>query len=449
MTQPVAIARATPAHALPSEPAVDSWGRLFVALILACWASSFVIGFQVALAILTLSGFIAAVVGVRRPIIGLFGVGMLCTLDPVMNSFLFTGGLWRWSTFNYWLILVSVVFARLIVGSSDARNRLIQLFALLLGLEILVSPDWYRGLADIAAVVTVFGLFVYFVRAGEDPAVWSWLGLVCGTTGAAGGIAFLVQQTSLPPINLNAWGFLPLTALFSICLAFPFARSRRHAQLVLVLLATINYTLAFLSGSRGTLLTATGCGLFLLILMRRMRRGWIVVLAAGLVALAVTTQFTDLQTRAVKRINLLWDPQQRLVDRTSGRSALLIGGWNMFVEHPLGVGTGGYAVTRVSLPGAWRPRATLIAHAGWIKILAENGLPGISLMGAYLVSFVVAGWRSRHRDLLMLGLLVTLVFGLGFTTTEYQSKGLWFLAAGVMALLPSWGLRTRHSRRFT
>ena len=45
--------------------------------------------------------------------------------------------------------------------------------------------------------------------------------------------------------------------------------------------------------------------------------------------------------------------------------------------------------------------------------------------------------------------LVTLVFGLGFTTTEYQSKGLWFLAAGVMALLPSWGLRTRHSRRFT
>ena len=91
----------------------------------------------------------------------------------------------------------------------------------------------------------------------------------------------------------------------------------------------------------------------------------------------------------------------------------------------------------------------MIAHAGWIKILAENGLPGISLMGAYLVSFVVAGWRSRHRDLLMLGLLVTLVFGLGFTTTEYQSKGLWFLAAGVMALLPSWGLRTRHSRRFT
>lgn len=110
----------------------------------------------------------------------------------------------------------------------------------------------------------------------------------------------------------------------------------------------------------------------------------------------------------------------------------------MFLEHPLGVGTGGFPAMRLSAPGAeprFAPYSQMDAHAGWIKILGENGLPGISLMGAFVLSFAVGGWRSRNRDLLMLGFLATLVFGLGFVSTQYQGSGLWFLAAGVMVLL--------------
>jgi O-antigen ligase len=426
----------------------DYWGRVFVAVILGCWGASPVIGFKPALGMLAVWGFAAAIVGVVRPAVGLLGIGILCTLEPLMQVFLFTGGLWRWHTLAYWLLLVAVGFAPLLLGLNDVRNRLVQLFALLMGLEVLVSPDWRHGLEDVAGVLALFGLVAYFVRAGTDVAAWRWLGLVCGATGVVGGIAFVAQQSSLPYVNPNAWAFVPLTALCGISLAFPLARQWPRSQLILALLASASYTLVFLSGSRGALLTATGCGLVLLILTRRMRRRWLVALTVTLVAVAIATQFTDLQTKAVDRVTLLWDPQYSIHVRTSGRSDLVVSGWRMFREHPLGVGTGGFAQTQldVASPGSSSFRAQQ-AHAGWIKILAENGVPGIALMGAYVLSFAVAGWRSRSRDLFMLGLLVTLAFGLGFVSNEYQSKWMWFLAAGVMVLLRPGSVLTHTALR--
>src|SRR2546425_974945 len=438
MTRLASLPHCLPKAVCSPRSSVGYWGGAFIALILGCWGASFVIGFETALAVLTMACFAAAIVGLFRPALGLLGIGMLCTLEPLMRSLLFTGGWWRWHTVDYWLLLVAILFAPLLLRLSDARSRLIQLFAALVCLEVLVSPDWYGGLADVAGVVAVFGLVVYFARAGRDAGVWRWLGLVCGTTGSVGGMVFLVQQASLPQINRNAWAYLPLTALFAVCLAFPLARPRVRGQVILATLAVANYTLVFLSGSRGTLLTATACGLFLLVATRHMRRRWMVAVSVPLIALAITTQFSDLQTQAVDRINVLLDPHENLTDRRSGRSQLALAGWRMFLDRPLGVGTGGFAVTRADFTEAaslWTSEARKAAHAGWIKILAENGLPGLGLMGAYVLSFTVAGWRSRNRSLLMLGVLVTLAFGLGFVSTEYQSKGLWFLAAGVMVLL--------------
>ena len=241
---------------------------------------------------------------------------------------------------------------------------------------------------------------------------------------------------------------MPLTGLLGICLAFPLARAWVGGQVVLAMLASANYMLVFLSGSRGALLTASSCGFVLLILTRRMRARWLVAPSVALVAVFIASQFSDLQTRTIKKVNLLVDPRQSLDVRTSGRSELLADGWNIFREHPMGVGTGGYGETRVTLAGPtkhnWGPRP---AHAGWIKILAENGVPGVVLMGAYVVSFTVAGWRSRNRDLLMLGFLVTLVLGLAFVSTEFQAKGLWLLVAAVMVFLRPGSVVTRNALR--
>ena len=69
-----------------------------------------------------------------------------------------------------------------------------------------------------------------------------------------------------------------------------------------------------------------------------------------------------------------------------------------------------------------------------MKILVENGLPGVALIGAYALSFAFVGLGCCRREAWLLGLLVTMTFALAFLTTEYQSKGVWFLAAGVGAL---------------
>ena len=452
MTHPALITSVPPAAVRsPQSSGVDYWGRWFVVLIAACWGASFLIGFKTALAMLTIWGFATAIIGVFRPVVGLLGIGMLCTLDPLIQSFLFTGDLLRWHTLDYWLSLVAVGFGRLLLGLNDARSRLAQLFALLLTLEVLVSPDWYGGLDDVASIVALFGLVVYCVRAGADATVWRWLGLICGTTGVVAGMAFLAHEASIPYLNPNAWAFLPLTGLLAICLTFPVARRWPHGQVLVAMLAAANYTLVFLSGSRGALLTASGCGLILLILTQGMRRRWLVALTAPLVAVAIATQFTDLQTRAVKRIDLLLDRERSLTVRTSGRFDLVVSGWNIFLEHPLGVGTGGFAQTRLDLAPAgssrFAPEQKLQAHAGWMKILVENGVPGIALMGAYILSFAATGWRSRNRDLFMLGLLATLGLGLKLISSEYAGRGLWFLAAGAMVLLRPGSVLTRNTVR--
>jgi O-antigen ligase len=120
---------------------------------------------------------------------------------------------------------------------------------------------------------------------------------------------------------------------------------------------------------------------------------------------------------------------------------LVIGGWYIFLDHPFGVGTG--AFQRVwaglgyleDLQGYARGKESA-AHSEWIKILVENGIPGGLLLSSFVLSFTVTGWRRHDRNLLTLGLLVTATLAIAFISTEIQwGKGLWFLAAGVTALL--------------
>ena len=77
----------------------------------------------------------------------------------------------------------------------------------------------------------------------------------------------------------------------------------------------------------------------------------------------------------------------------------------------------------------------MAAHSGWIKVLAENGVPGILLLGAYVLSFTVSGWRARNPELLRLGLMVSAVLTVAWLSTEFQNKALWLLAAGATVLL--------------
>jgi O-antigen ligase len=427
------------------------WGKRLVIVSVATWTASLAIGFERGLLLLTMIAFAAAIVGIRKPVLGLLGVAMLCTLDSVSRTYLLTGGIWRWNTFNYWLLIVMLLSLPFLLQLSNLQTRLFQLFLFVLIVGLMFSEDPKVGLQDVLNVITLFGLIVYFARCELSHDNWYWMAVVCGSLAGAGGVAFYLQQHSLPEMNRNAWSFLPLTAIFAVALAFSVSGLRR-GRLWLTVIAAVNSVWVFLSGSRGSSLIALVCLIFIVVQMRK-TGGALPKVAAGLViALAVASQFVEEQSMAVHRMSRLLDSRYSLTSRTSGRSDLVLGGWYIFQQHPFGIGTGGFATAWLNLrqreghstfrEGVYKP-----AHSGWIKVLTENGLPGILVFASFVLSFAVVGWTRRKEGMFLLGLLVTVSLSVAFLTNEFQGKGLWFLAAAVMTVLRRPARSTGSPRR--
>jgi len=422
----------------------ESWGRRFVAVILLVWGVSFAIGFVPALAVLSALAFAAAVLGVRRPALGLLGMSMLCTLDSAMRELLLTGGLLRWNSFNYWLVVVVVTAGFFVVRRTDLQSRLLQAFILLLGLELLYTAGLAAGINDVLSFVSLFGILIYFARASRDSNALYWTGLVNGVLAAAGGLVYYLHGSRSPPVNPNSWSYIHLTAIFAICLAVPFAAAVRRGQFVLGALAVVNSVWVFLSGSRGALLIVICCLIFLTSEIGSLRMRLAFLAVGVLVVIGLLARFAEQQAASRSRFESLFNPEESLAVRTSGRSELVIVGWMIFIEHPFGIGTGGFVPAAAAIPH--RGGREYTAHSGWIKVLVENGIPGVLLLGAYAVSFAFDGWRLRRRGVLGLGLFVTATLGVAFLSVEFHLKGIWFLAAGATVLLHQ---RTSARRRET
>jgi hypothetical protein len=164
----------------------------------------------------------------------------------------------------------------------------------------------------------------------------------------------------------------------------------------------------------------------------------VVLVAAVLLSVAVISQFPDLEARTIGRVRLLVDPHESARRRTSGRLDLALGGWYIFREHPMGVGTGSFTHYWVRLgrrPGmsTFGTGQPFAAHSAWVRTLAENGVPAVVLLSAFVASFGVAGLR-RTGPLRVLGVLVTAALSSGFASSEFQAKSLWYLAAGATVL---------------
>ena len=437
--QPVSSAAGRPAS-LRRGMSVDTVGQLALALTVLSWTAGLVIGFEAALAILTTLAFAAAVCGVRKPVLGLLGITLLCTLDAITRHLLMTGGLLRWNTLNYWLIIVAVLFGGFAWRANDRQSVLLKLLIGLLAIQLIGSPDVPLGALHLLGIVPVFGLMVYFIRGTEDDRVWLWIALINGTAGALGGLLFNLQSDQLPALNKNAWGYFPLTAMFAIALSFPGFAERAAWCGVNGLLAVINFCWVFLSGSRGDLLIAMVCLVFIVATIRRtqLRVGY--VAASVAIVLMVVGSFPDMRERTLFRVAKLLDTEESAESRTSGRSDLLRGGLHIFQDHPLGVGTGGFATTWAGLGyvegiSGFKYGEEMAAHAGWIKVLVENGVIGFMLMAALVGSFAFSGWERKNSAAVRLGLFVTVVLAIAFTATEFQPKGLWLLVAGAATVI--------------
>jgi O-antigen ligase len=416
------------------------WGVFLVLCALACTGLSLVVGFKTGFSVMTAIGFMAAILGLYRPAIGLMGISILCTMDTLTRPLVFYGGIFPWNTLNYWLLVVMFLSIAFMLKLNDLQSRLLELAGIILLFGLLFTPVLVDGFETTLNVVTFFGILFYFSRNARDDSAWFWQAVVSGVVGAGLGCAFFLQISRLPDINANAWAYFPVTAIFAICLGFRFAPRRGKGQLFLGLLALLNLMWVFLSGSRGTLMVGLVCMAYLIFSMRsKVQQVGYLVFGALLVVL-VTLNFAALNETAMHRINKMLDSEESMVGRTSGRSDLAYGGLLIFQDHPFGVGTGGFTVAwakmgfRQSMSG-YGYGASREAHSGWIKVLAENGFIGLLVVAAFAVSFAVLGWRKRRAGLFSVGLFVTCVLSVAWVSTEFAPKGIWFLAAGTTVLL--------------
>ena len=157
--------RPTPARPpLHQVAATDTSGRwwgpvtcLFVVLV---WAVSPFVGFSVALTILTMFGFLALLLGVFRPTLGLVGVTILCVLDGPSRVYLLTGGPLRWNTFNYCLLLVMVLYVPFLVRLRDRHSVTLFAFIGLLFVDLSISRELSEGIQHILGIITIFGILI-------------------------------------------------------------------------------------------------------------------------------------------------------------------------------------------------------------------------------------------------------------------------------------------------
>jgi hypothetical protein len=424
----------------PRGPADGSaqWARLFILVSLLVWASTALIGFRAGLAVLTLAAVGAVLMGLSYPVVSLYGLAMLCTLDPLIRVFLTTGGLLPWNFLNYLLLMITILGAPLFLRMPSGQLRLLQCLVLLLGVGLLFSPDVVGGTQDLLSLTAVFGILVCFIRASGCRGMWYGLALVSGTTGAAACFVFFSQ---LPYIDPNAWSYTPLTAILTACLALSVTVGQTRRQLALIALSLVNCAWVFVSGSRGSMIVAAGCLLFQLTLIQGWRVRIAALAVAAMVTLGVSSQFSERSSFARHRVAMLFSTSHTWAGRTSQRSTLLLGGLQIFREHPvIGVGTGGFISAWLTSPDVYRISGARTAsgklpHTAWIKVLAENGIIGGLLFAGFVCSFAVLGWRSPEPRVRALGLLTTFALGSAFVSSEFQGKGKWFLAAGAFVLL--------------
>ena len=461
--EPGFVVQAIPAYpalfpALSRKEIAVEKRALRVGLLLSLiWISSFVIGFKTAVAILTVCGFMLAAVGLAWPMYGLVGIGILCSIDAITRTFLMTGGWFRYNTFNYWLLFVIIFTLPIQAKQRDLHTWLMRGLAALLFTELVWTPSFKHGVLHILNFITVFGLFTYFYRCRKNPRMWYVSAMTIGLSSALGGLAFFLNQDGLSFVSVreeylkndifdrnyidpNALVYFFLTAIFSLSMGLTSNSARGVERVYLYVLFAANLCCAFLVGSRGGILVASACAVYLLFAARSSSRRFQVMALTAISLLIFINAFPQFRDRTVHRVDKLMDEDLSAAQRTSSRSDLAIGAWRIFLENPIGVGTGGFEKSWANLEntqglGKAKLGKEKAAHSAWLKVMAENGFPGLILFTGFVFSFLYAGLRTRRFAPLGVGLLVTFALSLCFMSTQFQSKGIWFIVAAGMVFI--------------
>jgi O-antigen ligase len=305
------------------------------------------------------------------------------------------------------------------------------------GLTMLWTDDLREGAIFVGAFVLPFGLLA--LGLARLPwrgrwLTWLWAGLV-GTAlvyASIGLYQWATRDIFWNPKVIVGNAYAPFFRVNSIFWD-PSVYGRYLVVGILTALAGI--LLGGLAGRRAAGLYAVVAALWLGLFFTFSQSSY-VALAAGVVVAAVVVW----RWRAVAGAAALGavvvlgtlaipDVRDRLVDEgrsgvdavTSGRASLVGQGLRIAADHPLaGVGVGGFSAAyaeRAGLRGD-DPRSAA-SHTTPVTVAAEQGLPGLALLGWLLTAALVAAFRGLGR---------------GFTSRVSFAVGLTLLAIAVHSL---------------
>jgi O-antigen ligase len=215
-------------------------------------------------------------------------------------------------------------------------------------------------------------------------------------------------------------------AAVAVAYARTFRAGRRPLALLIVLWFALLTTLS--QSSLGALLAALGlivavCGYARLI----------AALAAGVALLAVL-----LVVAAPGALHLPSDDVGSLRKATSGRSTLVSGGADLISERPvLGFGSGSFAKEYQRLHGNPSTNDVSASHTTPITIAAEQGVPGVAMYLALLVSafwVMLSGARASPVRVAIAAAFVALVFHTFVYAAFLEDPLAWGLLAAGAAL---------------
>lgn len=183
-----------------------------------------------------------------------------------------------------------------------------------------------------------------------------------------------------------------------------------------------------LTGSRGGMLATMVALLIVPLTMTKLSPGKLAIMLAVLM-LSATLAIAFVPDTLVQRFASTGTEVEDL--RFGGRFKLWVAGVHVFAEHPLlGIGTSGFKEAITPELGD----AAQVAHNSYLSVLVEEGIFGLVLYMAMLVSVWLAALRLQTMERrFALVLLSTLGVAMLPLTWEDQ-KVVWFILAAVLGL---------------
>lgn len=419
---------------------------LTILLILFSILFFFLAGFLTVIRGLTVISILFVLLGLLKKEVGLLGIGMIAILDPFTRVFLATGGnlIFRWNTNNY-ILLFSAVFLWVIQGVKikDATSKFLFFLIILCIAQLTYSTNLTSGSYFILNLLSYFGFLAFFIfLSSQRPQLFGKSYLVIAFLGLTINIMYQLVANELSYIDHSSLAQSGMSVLFTVCLGLSTDnKNSRRTSLWIVFLSSVMFILVFITGSRSGSVLA-----FIALLYIVMKSGKLTIsnrvfsiIVGSITILALSTQLSGTLDSAQYRFSQLFNNNLSMARRTSNRSDLFIIGWNVFLDHPLGIGTGSIdkAVIRSYSQSAIIDSYGLTSvHSALSKILAENGLLGGILLLFFTMSFSYYYFKKTDRKVTAeIGLLCSAVIFSSLFVAEFQGKSLFYLAAGTTFIL--------------